>query len=140
MEFLYKHYADIIMNPFHAIQYSAVKYRRNLESYNFHTWLYEILGGKAYPVPKYGGPKLAKSRDEPYNRPDQSIVNSDESEFWMLPEFGYGSYSAGHLDLTKGAKSFGTLGQEDTPQLSSYYSESDTFGIYGAWNQDFFSS
>lgn len=57
------------------------------------------------------------------------------------PAFGYGTYSAGHLDLTKGAKSFGTLGQDDTPQLSTYYgtSESDTFGISEGWHEHSFS-
>ena len=57
------------------------------------------------------------------------------------PAFGYGTYSAGHLDLTKGAKSFGTLGQDDTSQLSSYYgtSESDTFGISEGWYEQSFS-
>lgn len=44
------------------------------------------------------------------------------SEDWggLAYSFGYGSLSAGHLDLTKSDKSFGTLGQGDSADQSKY--------------------
>lgn len=45
-------------------------------------------------------------------------------------EFGYGKLSAGMLDLKKGKKSFGTLGQS-----SEYDFDSSPTGVIDNWNQ-----
>lgn len=93
------------MNPLTGLKYAAIQWRDTLESYNYHTFLYEALGGKYHVLPASIGQEQFST------------------------SFGYGSFSAGHLDLTKGAKSFGTLGQDDTPQLESYYSDVQKHGI-----------
>jgi hypothetical protein len=115
------------MNPYHGIKYAAINWRDTLESYSYHTWLYDGLNGKYSPLPTYNGPNLRDYGKDPW-------YGSYISQAKFTAAFGYGSYSAGHLDLTKGAKSFGTLGQDETPQLASYYSTSTKQGVYADWN------